>query len=245
MWYQWLTIFGYAGEFLKATGIALGVTVLAFALAVVLGLAAALGRNSTFAPLRWIASIYVEVIRNTPVFLQIFVAYFALPSIGLNLNAFAAGVVALGVNVGAYLAEVFRAGISAVPPGQVEAAQVLDLNRAQTFAFVVMPQALRKVYPAIVNNLIQVLLGTSLLSAIALEEITGLSLDLNSRTLYFLPIFTIAIVIYLVLSNAFAGLAGVIGKHAFKPALEVPRQTMMSRILAGRRLKTKKAGALA
>jgi polar amino acid transport system permease protein len=225
MLYEWMTVFGYLDDFLQAAALTLEITLLAFALAVILGVITALARNSRFRVLRFIAGVYVEVIRNTPVLLQIFVAFFALPALGLHLNAFAAGVVALGVNVGAYLAEVFRAGISAVPPGQVEASRVLGLDSRSIFTFVVFPQALRNVYPAVINNLIQILLGTSLLSAIALPELSGTAVNVNSSTLIFLPVFISTLVIYLVLSNALSLIASVIGRVAFKPAVVIRRST--------------------
>ncbi|WP_205683989.1 amino acid ABC transporter permease [Cryobacterium aureum] len=225
-----MAVLGYLGDISEAALLVLKITVLAFLLAVVLGLAAAVGRNSRFRILRFGAGVYVEVIRNTPVLLQIFVAYFALPNLGLNLNAFEAGVLALGVNVGAYLAEVFRAGISSVPKGQVEAAAILGLRSLDISIFVVFPQALRNVYPAVVNYLVQILLGTSLLSAIALPELTGTATTINSRTLIFLPVFTVTVLVYLLLSNVLAALAGIIGRVAFKPALVLPRGSVLSRM---------------
>src|ERR1700712_2843388 len=166
MSYEWATLYGYLGDFMRAAGVTLEVTLLAFALAMVLGLLAALASVSSAGWVRAVASVYIEVIRNTPILLQIFIVFFGLPSMGITLDALSAGVIALGVNVGAYLAEVFRAGIQSVPRGQLEAASILGLERSQIFIEVVMPQAARAVYPAIVNNLIQLLLGTSLLSAI-------------------------------------------------------------------------------
>lgn len=235
--YQWIAVFGYLGEISQAALLVLEITLLAFALAVALGMVAALGRNSGFRILRFVAGVYIEFIRNTPVLLQIFVAYFGLPSLGLNLNAFEAGVVALGVNVGAYLAEVFRAGISSVPRGQVEAAGILGLANRQIFAFVVFPQALRNVYPAVVNYLVQILLGTSLLSAIALPELTGTATTINARTLIFLPVFTVTLLVYLLMSNVLTGVAGVVGRIVFKPALVLPRTSLIARLLP-RRIKT-------
>lgn len=232
-----MTILGYLDEISQAALLVLEITLLAFALAVALGIVAAVGRNSRFSVLRFVAGVYIEFIRNTPVLLQIFVAYFALPSLGLNLNAFEAGVVALGVNVGAYLAEVFRAGISSVPRGQVEAAGILGLGNSQIFTFVVFPQALRNVYPAVVNYLVQILLGTSLLSAIALPELTGTATTINARTLIFIPVFTVTVLVYLLMSNALSLVAGIIGRVAFKPALVLPRTSLVSRLLP-RRVKT-------
>ncbi|QHK18566.1 ABC transporter permease subunit [Pseudarthrobacter psychrotolerans] len=238
--YQWLTVFSYLEEFLQAALLTLEVTLLAFALAVVLAIVAALGRDSHRAVLRLVAGFYVEAIRNTPVLLQIFVAYFAIPAMGINLTAFAAGIIALGVNVGAYLTEVFRAGISSVPTGQIEAAGILGLNQHTIFTRVVLPQALRNVYPAVINNLIQILLGTSLLSAIALPELTGAALTINSRTLIFLPVFAMALVLYLVLSNGLSFVGALIGRVAFKPALVLPKATLGARLVARRAASARK-----
>lgn len=223
MLYQWRTILGYLPDFLAAMWLTLWMTLIAFALAVVCGLFAALARNSSFLPLRLLAGAYVELIRNTPVLLQIFVVFFALPSLGLALPAVTAGIVAIGVNVGAYLCEVFRAGISSVGRSQREAAQVLGLSSRQTFVSVIAPQALRNVYPATVNNLIQVLLGTSLLTAIAVPELTGVATVINARTLLFVQVFAVAIVLYLILSNALSLLAGLLGRVIFKPAITSTR----------------------
>ena len=223
MLYQWRTVLEYLPDFMRAMGLTLWITLVAFVLALACGLVAALARNSSFVILRLLAGIYVEVIRNTPVLLQIFVVFFALPSVGLRLDAVTAGIVAIGVNVGAYLCEVFRAGISSVTRGQGEAAQVLGLSSRQTFVSVVAPQALRNVYPATVNNLIQVLLGTSLLTAIAVPELTGVATVINARTLLFVQVFAIALLLYLVLSNALSLGAGLLGRLLFKPALEQTR----------------------
>jgi polar amino acid transport system permease protein len=223
VFYQWRTVLEYLPEFLRGMGLTLWITVLAFALALVCALASALARNSRVAALRLLAGAYVEVVRNTPVLLQIFVVFFAFPSFGVRMDAVTAGVVAIGVNVGAYLSEAFRAGISSVPRAQREAAQVLGLSARRTFISVIAPQALRNVYPATVNNLIQVLLGTSLLTAIAVPELTGVATVVNARTLLFVQVFAIALVLYLVLSNALSIVAGLVGRVLFKPPLEQMR----------------------
>ncbi|MGF6939581.1 polar amino acid transport system permease protein [Paraburkholderia sp. UCT70] len=225
MSYEWLTLWGYVPEFLSASWLTLQVTVLAFVLALVLGLLTALASASPLAPFRLIARGYVEIIRNTPVLLQIFIVFFGLPSAGISLDAYWAGVIALGVNVGAYLSEVFRAGIQSVPRGQLEAAGILGLERAQIFVEVVLPQATRAVYPAIVNYLIQLLLGTSLLSAIALPELTGTATVINSRTLLYLQTFSVTLVAYLVLSNVLSWLADQLGARIFHPPLVMPART--------------------
>jgi polar amino acid transport system permease protein len=232
MSYQWLTLWGYVPDFMRAAWLTLQVTLLAFCLSLALGLLTALAGASRMRVLRAAASCYIELIRNTPVLLQIFIVFFGLPSLGLNLNAYTAGVIALGVNVGAYLAEVFRAGIQSVPRGQLEAASILGLERSQIFIEIVLPQAARAVYPAIVNNLIQLLLGTSLLSAIALPELTGTATVINSRTLLYLQTFTVTLVAYLVLSNCLSWLAGQIGVRMFHPPLVMKQRTRRPFLIA-------------
>jgi polar amino acid transport system permease protein len=214
--YQWRTILAYWPDYLHAAVLALQITVVGFVLAFVIASLAALARNSASAILRFVATCYVEAIRNTPVLLQIFIVYFAFPSFGIRMSAVTAGTIALGINVGAYLTEVLRAGISSVGKGQLEAAQVLGLSTRTVLLNVVAPQALRNVYPALVNNLIQVLLGTSLLSAIAVPEITGVATVVNARTLLFVQAFGIAVGLYLLLSYGLSGVASLVERLSFK-----------------------------
>lgn len=232
MSYEWLTLAGYWNDFVHAAWLTLQITLLAFILALLLGLLAALASASRVGLLRAIASVYIEAIRNTPVLLQIFIVFFGLPSLGITLNAYTAGVIALGVNVGAYLAEVFRAGIQSVSRGQMEAASILGLSRSQIFVEVVLPQAARAVYPAIVNNLIQLLLGTSLLSAIALPELSGTATVINARTLLYIQTFTITLIIYLVLSNFLSWVAAQLGVRVFHPPLVMKKRTRRSFLVA-------------
>ncbi|KPI05839.1 polar amino acid ABC transporter, inner membrane subunit [Actinobacteria bacterium OK074] len=208
--------------YVSAAWLSLRLSLAAFALALALGLGGALARGSRHALLRAPAAVYVEVVRNTPVLLQMFVAYFALPSAGIRLSPVQAGVLALGVNVGAYLTEIFRAGIQAVPRGQREAARVLAVGRATAFTHIVLPQALRNVYPAVVNQLVQIILGSSLLSAISVPELTGTAMVINSRTLLTVQVFGIAAVLYLVLTNLVVLAAGAFGRVAFRPPLPAP-----------------------
>jgi polar amino acid transport system permease protein len=218
MWieYQWRTVLAYLPDYLHAATLALRITMVGFLLAFALAMIAAMARNSSVRILQILAACYVEAIRNTPVLLQIFIVYFALPSFGIRLSAVTAGTIALGINVGAYLTEVIRAGISSVGDGQLEAAQILGLSKAHIFVYIVAPQALRNVFPALVNNLVQVLLGTSLLSTIAVPEITGVATVINARTLLFVQVFGIAVALYLVLSYGLSAIAALIGRLAFR-----------------------------
>lgn len=219
----WTTLLGYSPALLNGLWLTASMSALAFAFAFVLGVAGALARRSRIAPLRWAGAAYVETIRNTPVLLQLFMIYFALPEFGIRLGAFEAGAAALAINAGAYLTEIIRAGLQAVPRGQLEAARSIGLGPRDTFRSVVFPQALRYVYPPVVSQFIQVILGSSLVSQIALKEITNAAQTINSQTLLTMHVFAIALVLYLFLSNVTAVLADVVGRNAFKPPL-VPRR---------------------
>ncbi len=215
----WATVLGYWPAWLNALWLTVSMSVLGFGLAFVLGVLGALARRSRFRAFRLVATIYVEVIRNTPVLLQLFMIYFALPEVGIRFNAFQAGVAALAINGGAYLTEIIRAGLQSVPRGQLEAARSLGFRPGDVFRSVVFPQALRNVYPPVINQFIQLILGSSLVSQIALPEITNTAQTINSQTLLTMYTFTVALVLYLILSNITALLADYVGRRAFKPPL--------------------------
>jgi polar amino acid transport system permease protein len=235
---EWRPILLRAGEILDAALLTITVSLTAFALAFVIGVLGALARRSRLWPVRWLVTGYVELFRNTPVLLQVFVAYFALPSVGLPLTGFQAGVLALALNVGAYLTEIVLAGLRSVPRGQLEAAAVLALTPGQTFRRIVFPQALRNVYPAVVNQLLQVILGSSLLSTIAVPELTGTAVVINAATLLTTQIFTVTLVVYLLLTYAVSLLASLFARFAFRPPLPRAGRTLPWRRLT---LRTKAA----
>lgn len=184
-----------------------------------LGVLGALARRSPLWPVRLLGAAYVEAIRNTPALVQIFLVYFGLPFFGIHLPAFVAGVVALAINAGAYLTETIRAGLQSVPPGQFEAARTLGLSRASVFSHVVLPQAVRVVYPPMVNEFLQVILGSSLLSTIALNDITGVALTLNGLTFETINAFSVALVLYLLLTTAVSLGANLLARAVFRPPL--------------------------
>ena len=148
-------------------------SLVAIAAATALGFAAALARISRIPPLASFAELYVSLIRGTPLFLQFLFAYQALPQLGVVFTSFAAAAIALALNYGAYLSEVFRAGIQAVGRGQSDAAFALGLSRAQTLRAIVLPQAFRIVLPDVANQFIAMQKDTALASAIAVEELMG------------------------------------------------------------------------
>jgi len=172
----------------------LWLTLVSGSVGLVLGTGAALARTARWAAVRWVASFYIWVIRGTPLLVQILFVYFALPVLvpGLNLPDFAAAVVALGLNVGAYNAEAIRAGLLAVPRGQTEAAKALGLGRVHVFLDVVFPQAFKISLPPLVSNFVALLKDSSLAYAIGVVELTNVGNRIQSAT--FQPIATLSTV---------------------------------------------------
>ncbi len=179
----------------------LSVTSIMFA--TVLALIGALGRISRNPVLNAIASFYVSLIRGTPLLVQIFVIYFALPQLDIVLPAIVCGIIALSLNYGAYMTEIFRAGIQAVPRGQREAAQALGMPESRIFRRIVLPQAFRIVTPAIGNEFIAMLKDSALVSVISVHEILFLSQRLGRSALEPMTALLIAALVYWVLTIIF------------------------------------------
>lgn len=165
-------------------------------LAVLLATAAGLARRSATRILRWPANVYVEIFRGTSALVQLFWFYFALPFFGLSLPALVTGVLVLGLNSGAYGAEVVRSAIAAVPRGQWEAARALGLGAKQTLLRVILPQALPMMLPPAGNLLIELLKNTALVSLITLAELTFTAQVQRAATLETVPLFALTLLIY-------------------------------------------------
>lgn len=183
--------------------------VFSFALAVVLALPIALARLSTFKSLRFLAHLYVEIVRGMPSLTLLFLIYFGLPSVGITLHAVDAAVIGLGLNGAAYVSEIYRAGIQAIDPGQREAAQMIGMRHGQVLRFVVLPQAARVVLPPLGNFAISLLKDTSVASLISAPELMLQARDLTSE--YFMPlqIYLAVGVMYLVMALPLASLVRV------------------------------------
>ena len=173
-----LRVFGEVQPLLtKGLWITVEVTVLSLLLALVIGLISCFLALSKRAPLRWISKIYVGLVRGTPLLVQVFYIYFAIPQLlqlmgfDVRLTPFIAGLITLTLNAGAYLSEIFRGAINAVNPGQMEAARSLGLSHAQAMKKVVLPQAFRICLPSLVNQFIITLKDSSLISVIGLADI--------------------------------------------------------------------------
>jgi polar amino acid transport system permease protein len=187
---------------LKGAAWTLGLTAISAVLGVALGIACAWARTEGAAPLRWVVGAYVELIRNTPFIVQLFFIFFGLPALGLRLSPEWSSVIAMVVNLGAYAAEIVRAGVQATPKGQVEAAMSLALTRAQTFVHVVLPPALRRVWPALVSQIIIVMLGSAVCGQIATQELSYAANLIQSRNFRAFEAFIIATLMYLLMAIA-------------------------------------------
>ncbi len=176
------------------------ITVVSILFAMALGLLVAVVRSSKLKALTLPATLFVDVMRGTPLLLQIFYIYYVLPLAGVTLSSFTAGVIALSMNYAAYLSEVFRSGIVAVPVGQREAAWSLGIPQRETMTRIVMPQALRLVIPSVGNYFVSLFKDSALVSVIALTELMRAGQLLASSTFKHFEVFTLVALIYLAIS---------------------------------------------
>jgi len=198
----------YLPLLLRGAVTTLKLSVLGMALAIVAGLVLVLMRMYGIAPLRWLAKAYVEIIRGTPLLIQLFLIYYGLPQVGIRLNAFFAGVLGLGLNYAASESENYRAGIQAIPRGQTEASQALGMSRWQSLRHIVLPQALRLVIPPVTNDFIAMFKDSSIVSVITMVELTKVYGMLAMSTYDYIGLGLMTAGIYFALSypaSIFAG----------------------------------------
>lgn len=185
--------------FLKGIFLTCEISFLAILIGLLIGIGGAVCRGSSWRVLRFLGAAYVEVFRNTPLLIQIFIIYFGLPSLGLKLSPYISGLTALVLYVGAYNTEVIRSGLEAVPKGQTEAAKSLGLTSFQTFLYVILPQTFRIALPALGNNWVALVKNSSLVSVIGMVELTFVTYDLNALTFRSFELFGAATLFYLIL----------------------------------------------
>ena len=187
---------------LKGTWQTLQVFFLTLVLSLPLGLPFALGSISRFFPVRFLSKAYIWVFRGTPLMLQIFAIYFAIPTLtGVNLDRMNATILAFSINYAAYFAEIFRGGIQSIPVGQREAGQVLGMTRGQTFFHVILPQMAKRVLLPVSNEVITLVKDTSLANVIAVAELFRAAKNEASRTASVEPLF-VAGLFYLLMNGA-------------------------------------------
>jgi polar amino acid transport system permease protein len=191
-------------------------TLVATACGFLLGTFCAIGKRGRTPWLRKICSIYIEAIRNTPLLVQIFLVYFGLSSLGLSLQAITVSMIALTINVGAYSAEIMRAGFDSIEKGQLEAAETLGLSRRQIYWHVILKQALERVYPALTSQFVLLMLASSICSQISAEELTAVANFIQSDTYRPFETYIVVGALYVALSILLRVVFWVFGLAIFR-----------------------------
>ena len=199
MIWSWSYTFEVLPLLAKAAIVTIEATFIAFFIAAILGLVLAILRMSG-SVVGWLTAAFVELVRSTPLLIQIFFIFFVLPRFGIVLDAFTAGIIALSLHYACYCSEVYRAGLEAVPRGQWEACIALNLNSWNTFKNIVLPQAIPPIVPALGNYLVALFKDTPLLSAIAVLELVQTAKNLGTENFRYTEPMTLVGVIFLVLS---------------------------------------------
>ena len=197
--FSWSAIVHGVPYLLEGAALTLLISAVAMVLAAVVGLALAVLSQVPRRLARRLVGAYVEIFRNTPLLIQIFIVYFGLPQLGLKLSPFLSGLSALVLYAAAYNTEIFRAGLEAVPRGQLEAARSLGLSGLSTLGWVTVPQALRISFPALGNNLVSLVKNSSLVSTIGMVELMFVANDISFNNFRTFEIYGTAAVIYVVI----------------------------------------------
>jgi polar amino acid transport system permease protein len=195
--FDFADVLAYWPTLLYGVAITLELTFLGTLIGIGLGISCAWARTNGPKPLALIVGLYVELIRNTPFLIQLFFIFFGLPALGISLPAIDAAVLATVINLGAYSAEIIRAGIEATPKGQIEAGASLGLTGFETFRHIVLKPALARIWPALSAQIVIVMLGTAVCSQIAVQELTYAASFIQSRTFRAFEAYFIVTALYL------------------------------------------------
>ena len=199
---------------ITGAGITIQITAISVGLGLIIGMFVGIARISNVKLLRWLAAIYIDFLRGTPLLVQIFLIYFALPVIlEQRVDPFIAAITACGINSGAYIAEIFRAGIQAIDEGQMEAGRSLGMTWVQTMRYIIVPQAFKNIVPPLGNELIALLKDSSLVSVIGFEELTRRGQLIIARTYGSLEIWISVALIYLVMTLTISRLVAYLEKR--------------------------------
>jgi polar amino acid transport system permease protein len=198
--FRWDIVTGSLDFLMSGLQMTLIVSAVTLVLAMIAGLLIALLDMSRFAPARWIGLAIGEIVRNTPILVQLLWVYYVLPIVfGIRIDSLVALIIGLSLYQGAFIAEVYRSGIQSVPRGHSEAAQVLGLTPVQNFTRIVLPQAIRMTLPPLASNFVQLIKFSSLGAVISVSEITRRGMELSASTFRPLEIFTFIAVVYFVI----------------------------------------------
>ncbi len=199
---------------IAGAGITIQITAISVGLGMIIGMFVGIARICNVKLLRVLATVYIDFLRGTPLLVQIFLIYFALPMVlGQRVDPFIAAITACGINSGAYIAEIFRAGIQAIDEGQMEAGRSLGMSWVQTMRYIIVPQAFKNIVPPLGNEFIALLKDSSLVSVIGFEELTRRGQLIIARTYGSLEIWITVAVIYLIMTLTISRLVSYIEKR--------------------------------
>ncbi|WP_207458910.1 amino acid ABC transporter permease [Azospirillum sp. SYSU D00513] len=218
--FQFGPVFASADMLLDGALLTIRLSAMAMVIGLVVGVLCALGKTSGPRPVRWLINAYIEIVRNTPFLVQIFLIFFGLPAAGIRLSPDMAALVAMVFNVGAYAAEIIRAGIESIQKGQIEAGMALGMKPLQVFRYIVLKPALRTVYPALTSQFILLMLSSSVVSAISAEELTSIANNIQSQTFRAFEVYIVVTGLYLLLSLMFSAVFAGIYRLAFAYATD-------------------------
>ncbi|BBR53400.1 MULTISPECIES: ectoine/hydroxyectoine ABC transporter permease subunit EhuD [Pseudomonas] len=202
--WDWNYVAQILPQLLQASIKTLGITLVGFLIAIVLGLFLAIGRRSRQVVIAWPVTLLIEFIRSTPLLIQVYFLYYVLPNYGVNMSAMQAGILGIGLHYACYLAEVYRGGLDAVPRSQWEAVVALNFAPWTAYRTVILPQAVRPILPPLGNYLIAMLKDTPVLSAITVVEIMQQAKNVGSESFRYLEPITLVGLFFLALSVALA-----------------------------------------
>ncbi|MGN0923892.1 amino acid ABC transporter permease [Ectopseudomonas mendocina] len=211
--FDFAAVLQHSDLLLQGAAFTLGLTAIGTLLGVGLGIVGAILRAWRIRPFDRIFGVYVELIRNTPFIVQLFFIFFGLPSLGVRLSEWEAAILAMVINLGAYSTEIIRAGIQAIPHGQLEAASALAMSRFETFRHVVLRPALGKVWPALSSQIIIVMLGSAVCSQISTEELSFAANFIQSRNFRAFETYLLTTALYLLVAIGIRQLLAWVGRR--------------------------------
>jgi polar amino acid transport system permease protein len=213
--FDFSAVFDYTPVLVRGVGVTVELIAVGAAAGVAIGIGAAWARTQGPRALRPAVTAYVELIRNTPFLIQLFFIFFGLPSIGVRMGEMPAACLAMAVNLGAYSAEIIRAGIEATPRGHYEAGLSLALSRMQIFRHIVLKPALKRIWPALSSQIVIVMLGSAVCSQIAAEDLSFAANFIQSRNFRAFEVYFVTTAIYLALAIGVRQLLRLIGLGLF------------------------------
>lgn len=209
----------YFGMFLEGASITIQVSLVSLIIGFIVGLFICLMKMSKIKILKWLSTAYVEILRGTPLFVQVYIVYFGLAQFGIDFpdigpipGKFLAGTFALSINSSAYVAEIFRSGIQAVDKGQMEASRSLGLDYTSTMRYVIVPQAVKNILPALANEFITLVKESAILSVIGVQDLMFKSIAVKNQTYIAFEPFIVAAVMYFVMTFTLSKLVGLLEK---------------------------------